>query len=65
MKVSINGQWTEVTSLQVLSLLSECGYDADKIAVAINSEFIPRSNYADHAINDRDHIDVLSAVQGG
>jgi sulfur carrier protein len=35
------------------------------IAVAVNSAVIPRSCWADTAVNEGDRIDVVTAVQGG
>ena len=37
----------------------------DKVAVAINSEFVSRSQWPNKIIQENDQLDVLSAVQGG
>ncbi len=65
MNVSINGEKKTVKATTVAELLTECGFDADKIAVAINAEFVPRSTYVAHSLSDNDEIDILAAVQGG
>ena len=65
MKLSINGEGKNVSATTVIQLLQECSYDADKIAVAINTEFVSRSTYETHLLNENDEIDILTAVQGG
>lgn len=34
-------------------------------AVAVNLNFIPKSQYALHALNENDHIEVIAPVTGG
>lgn len=52
-------------TLPLAQLLVQQGYEAQKIAVAINGEFVPRSQYTATVINDGDKIDVIQAVGGG
>ena len=47
------------------NLLETFGFEQGKIAVAINTEFVPRSHYAIQALSNGDSIDILAAVQGG
>ena len=49
----------------VADMLLLCGFADKKVAVAINSEFVPRSTYAQHKVQAGDAIDVLAPVQGG
>ena len=64
--VSVNNEQQQFEqALTVEELLARCGFEHKKIAVAINTEFVPRSSYAKHSINHGDAIDVLAAVQGG
>ncbi|MFT6202073.1 MAG: sulfur carrier protein, partial [Candidatus Endobugula sp.] len=46
-------------------LLERQGFQGDKIALAINGSFVPRSQYAETNINDGDEVDVIQAVGGG
>jgi sulfur carrier protein len=65
-KLSLNGEVTPLPENNILSfLLEQQGYQMQKIAVAINGAFVPRSQYAATAINDGDEIDVIQAVGGG
>lgn len=65
MQLMINGEKKEVKARLVSDLLNELNYSPEKVAVAINSEFVPRSQYNTQLINKNDAIDILSAVQGG
>lgn len=45
--------------------LQQWGYACERIAVAINGEFIARGAYADTTLQPRDRLDVVAPVQGG
>ncbi len=47
------------------TLLSTNGYTGGHFAVAINKTFIPKSRYANTLLQEGDHIEVLSPMQGG
>ena len=64
--VSINNEQQQFEkTVTVDELLGLCGYECKKVAVAINTEFVPRSGYDSQMIADGDAIDILAAVQGG
>jgi sulfur carrier protein len=64
--ISLNNEKIEVAeSLSVILLLEQQGFHNDKIALAINGSFVPRSQYAETAINNGDEVDVIQAVGGG
>ncbi len=64
--VSVNNQSRECKAEQPLSaLLADWGFECEKVAVAVNEQFVPRSQYAEHTLNAGDRIDVLAPVQGG
>lgn len=46
-------------------LLEQLGYQCERVAVAINNEFVPRGQYASRQLADREYIDVVAPVQGG
>lgn len=65
-KLSLNGEPIHVSDTDVLSaLLTQQGYQSQKIAVAINGEFVSRSQYDNTLLNAGDQIDVIQAVGGG
>jgi sulfur carrier protein len=64
--VSINNEKKIfVDAITIEQLLLECGFEKEKIAVAINTEFVPRSEYTMHKIQNGDKVDVLAPIQGG
>jgi sulfur carrier protein len=65
-KLSLNGEQITLPDPKNLSgLLDDQGYQSQKIAVAINGSFVPRSQYGETIINDDDEVDVIQAVGGG
>lgn len=65
-EISLNNEKYPLTANTTISqLLQQYGFVEDKIAVAINSEFVPRSSYTTRILQAGDEVDVLSAVQGG
>ena len=65
MRISLNNAIKTISANTVAQLLNECGFVAGNVAVAINLEFVPRSLYDEHKLNENDKVDVLGAVQGG
>lgn len=64
--VSVNDQAKTIpTASSVSQALSLWDYCDEKIAVAINGEFVPRSGYAEHQLQADDCIDIVAPVQGG
>lgn len=49
----------------VASMLEAAGFAAEKVAVAVNTEFVARSEYVEFVLKQGDSIDVLAPVQGG
>lgn len=64
-EISLNNERRQVSANTVAQLLDECGYTADKVAVAINCEFVARGDYAKKTLAASDQLDILAAVQGG
>lgn len=64
--ISLNNEKKTVEKDILLSdALLTWGYGEGKIAVAINQEFIPRSNYNQTVLSDGDQIDIVKPVGGG
>lgn len=49
----------------VAELLDQLDYQCARVAVAIDTEFLPRADYARHRLRGGEHVDVLVPVQGG
>ncbi len=61
----INGITEAVKDITVSEYLKEKGYQAEKVVVEINLDIIPRSEYANTLIHDRDSVEILQFVGGG
>jgi len=68
MIVAVNGTATELpdgaTVAGVLAKL-DVENDARGVAVAVQGEVVPRRQWISLALRDGDHVEVLSAIQGG
>jgi len=49
----------------VRDLISRLGYDAKGVAVAVNGEFVSRSNHANCQLKMDDRVDIVTPMQGG
>ena len=64
--VSINGESVQFNnSITIEALLLQQGNEKRRLAVAVNGEFVPRSQYARKRISHGDEIDIVTAVGGG
>jgi sulfur carrier protein len=64
--ISLNNERRECDADRALAEhLPEWGFDSKKIAVAINGDFVPRSQYVSLRLQAGDQVDVLAPVQGG
>lgn len=64
-RVSLNGEWQEIDVAQLSDALAVWNYTNGKYAVAVNGEFVPRSQYAAVELQDGDTVDVVAPVGGG
>ncbi len=64
--ISVNNKTLSIAeNSRLANILLELGYVDGKYAVAINEEFVPRHEYEILQLNDRDRVDVVTAMQGG
>lgn len=64
--ISLNNEPKQIAGDTLLSdALIQWGFGEIKIAVAINSEFVPRSTYTERQLQDGDQIDIVKPVGGG
>lgn len=64
--LSINNENLQVEADKTLSeALESWGYGDDRIAVAINGDFVPRSAYPDRRLEEGDQLDIVKPVGGG
>ena len=63
--VRINGETQTLNeTVSIAALLERRGQKAG-VAVAINGEFVSKSQHASHILNDADEIEVVAPMQGG
>lgn len=66
MRITVNGEQREtVDELSVAELVGQISDRGAGIAVALNSEVVPRGSWPETAVRPGDRIDVVTAVQGG
>ena len=66
MTITINGEKKQIEEkATIASILEGLGYAGRKIAVALNTTFIPRGEYAATPINEGDEIEIVAPQQGG
>lgn len=63
--VKINGNQENAAGKTLAEYLETTSIDTRRIAVEINGEIVPKSQYANTLINDGDIIEVVSFVGGG
>jgi len=64
--ISLNGEKVKFPEpLNIIDLLAAKEYQNEKVALAINGSFVPRSQYGETMVNDNDEVDVIQAVGGG
>lgn len=63
--VTINGEKKNVQGKTVASYLNENGYDIKRVAVELNGDILPKSQYEGTALKDGDSVEIVSFVGGG
>ena len=65
MRVTVNGEAREIRSSRIDALLSELDYEGSHFAIALNFDVLPKSRWAETAINTGDEIEIITPRQGG
>ncbi|WP_366506818.1 sulfur carrier protein ThiS [Ruminococcus sp.] len=63
--VKVNGDITSFDGKTVTELLAENGYDPKRVAVELNLDILPKSQYDSTVLKDGDSVEVVSFVGGG
>ena len=64
--VTINGQSKQIADLASLAaLIDSLGMKADRVAVELNREIVPRSQWDATPIRDGDRLEIVQFVGGG
>ncbi len=68
MNIQINGKDREIrNNLNITELLKELGFNPEQpgIAVAVNREVIPKTDWDKTIIHEDNEVEIIRAVQGG
>ena len=65
MRVTVNGEQREIAASSVDALLSELEYEGTHFAIALNFDVLPRSRWAETALQTGDEIEIITPRQGG
>jgi sulfur carrier protein len=65
MRVIVNGEAREIASMRIDALLSELEYEGTHFAIALNFDVLPRSRWAETALQTGDEIEIITPRQGG
>ena len=66
MNITINGESRALESETRLSQLLELlGLAGKRIAVEVNREIVPRSEYDSYTLNESDTVEIVNAIGGG
>jgi thiamine biosynthesis protein ThiS len=66
MKLHINGdEKTFDSSLTLAALVEILGMKADRIAVELNLDIVPRDRWTETALNEGDRLEIVHFVGGG
>ncbi|HSH44030.1 MAG TPA: sulfur carrier protein ThiS [Arenicellales bacterium] len=66
MLITLNGEAREIAEdLTAAQLIEELGLADQRLAVEINREILPRSEFAEHRFQAGDRVEIVRAIGGG
>jgi sulfur carrier protein len=66
MQIYVNGEEKQIPeSMDMNSLLESLELSGQRIAVEINEELLPRSQFSGHCFSEADRVEIIHAVGGG
>ena len=67
MKITINGKHRdfELGSMTVASLVITLALEGKRLAIELNGEIVPRSQFSEVLLKDGDQLEIVGAVGGG
>ena len=65
MNIIVNGEFKNISSVNMKEAMSELGYEKLKCATALNSKFVSVEDRNFTTLKEGDKIEVLSPQQGG
>lgn len=66
MKVQVNNKEVELISASTISeLTQQLELPAQGVAIAVNNQLIPRTQWDEHTLHENDHLVIIKAACGG
>jgi len=66
MRVTVNGETVELPEgLNASELVERIGLADQRIALEVNREIVPRSEYGSTRLNEGDRVEIVRAIGGG
>ena len=65
MRLEVNGAVQDITATTLSEALTELGWDAARVATALNGTFVSRDTRATTVLKEGDRLEVLAPMQGG
>lgn len=66
MKVQVNNKEVELISASTISeLTQQLELPAQGIAIAVNNQLTPRTQWGEHTLHENDHLVIIKAACGG
>ncbi|OGT89021.1 MAG: thiamine biosynthesis protein ThiS [Gammaproteobacteria bacterium RIFOXYA12_FULL_61_12] len=66
MKIQVNGQDETLNQGATLAdLVAAKGLQGRRIAIEVNEELVPRSEYGRHGLQEGDQVEIVQAIGGG
>lgn len=66
MQIKLNGEAHPLdSSISLADLVERLGLTGKRLAIELNLEIVPRSQYADTHLNDGDRVEIVHAIGGG
>jgi len=66
MQILLNGEVREIhTGCNLNTLLEELQLQKQRLAIEVNQEIIPRSEFANFILSSDDNVEIVRAVGGG
>lgn len=65
MRLTINGEERALEATSVAALVEQLGMKADRVAVELNREIVPRARWQETPLRDGDQLEIVHFVGGG
>ena len=64
--IILNGENTQIDSdINIEQLLDSMNLSEKRLAIEINQQIIPRSEFTSHCLSEQDKVEIVQAIGGG